>query len=133
MMKSNSVYRDAFKVSLVIFILGLIEFIIFAAFLSPRRDIIIGVLYGCAFTSLNFFYLAYSVNKSVNKDEKGSKAYMAASYNIRLLLTAAMIFIAARTELIHLWAAVIPLIFSRISVHIVSFVSSHKSKGSENS
>lgn len=129
----NSVYKEALRVSAIVFLLGIIEFIAFSAFLSFRSDIIIGVLYGCAFSCLNFFYLAYSVQKSVNSSEKGAKMHMAGSYNIRLLLTAAMVIVAAKTEFIHFWAALIPLIFPRIAVHIVGILSSRKSKGSENS
>lgn len=128
-MKNNSVYKEAFKVSAVIFLLGLIEFIIFTAFLSLRSDIIIGVLYGCAFVSLNFFYLAYSVKKSVTKSENGAKAYMSATYSSRIFLTAVMIFVAAKVEAINIWAAIIPLIFTRIAVFIISLLN----KRSENS
>ena len=128
-MKNDSVYKEAFKVSAVIFLLGLIEFIIFTAFLSIRRDIIIGVLYGCAFASLNFFYLAYSVKKSVTKSENGAKAYMSATYSSRIFLTAVMIFVAARIDAINIWAAIIPLVFTRIAVFAVSSFN----KRSENS
>lgn len=121
-MKNNSVYKEALKVSIVIYLLGLIELIIFSAFLSLRRDIIIGVLYGCTFVSLNFFYLAYSVKKSVTKSENGAKAYMSATYSSRIFLTAMMIFAAAKIQAINIWAAIIPLAFTRIAVFIVSLL-----------
>jgi len=132
-MKSNSVYKDAAKVCGLIFLFGIIEFLIFTAFLSFRRDILIGVLYGCAFTSLSFFYLAYSVKKSVEKSEGGAKAHMTISYNVRLVLTAVMVVVAARYEAIHFWAAIIPLLYQRLTVHIVNFLNSFNKKGSENS
>lgn len=129
-MKNNSVYKDAAKFSGFVFLLGLVEFILFSVFLSPRLDILIGVVYGCAFVSLNFFYLAFSIKKSLQKEGDGAKAYMATSYTARMLLTAAMLIIAAKTEWIHLWAAIIPLVFQRLAVHFVSFLNN---KGSENS
>jgi hypothetical protein len=132
-MKSNSVYREAGKFSGVILLMGIIEFILFCVFLSFRLDILLGVVYGCAFSSLNFFYLAYSVKKSVEKGENGAKAHMAISYNVRLCLTAVMIIIAAKTDAIYFWAAIIPLFFQKIAVHIVGFINSRNSKGSENS
>lgn len=125
-MNSNSVYKDAIRFSALVFLLGLVEFITFCVFLSPRTDILIGVIYGCAFVSLNFFYLAFSVKKSVEKDEKRAKAYMSSGYTLRMLLTALMVVIAAKVEWIHIWAAIIPLLFQRIAVHILSFIYAHK-------
>lgn len=132
-MNNNSVYKDAARVSGLIYLFGVIEFLIFTVFLSFRRDILTGVLYGCTFASLSFFYLAYSVKKSVEKSEGGAKAHMAVSYNVRLVLTAVMIVVAARSEQIHFWAAIIPLLYQRPAVHIVDFINSHNKKGSENS
>ena len=127
-MKTESVYKDALKVSAVIFVLGIIEFIIFTLFMNFRTDILIGTLYGCAFTSLNFFYLAYCVNRSVERDEKAAKAYMSATYTLRMLLTAVMIVIAAKVDIIYLWAAIIPLAFTRIAVMIVQFLLKRRKK-----
>ncbi|MBQ3022833.1 MAG: ATP synthase subunit I [Clostridia bacterium] len=132
-MKNDSVYKDASKVCLVILLLSIVEFIIFSVFLSFRIDILIGVVYGCAFTCANFFYLAYSVKKSLEKGPAGAKTQMAMSYNARLLLTACMVILAAKVEAIHFWAAIIPIVFQRIATHIVSIQSSHNKKGSENS
>ncbi len=130
-MKDNSVYIEAAKFTGVVFLFGLMEFIVFLVGLSFRIDILIGVLYGCTFTSLNFFYLAYSVKKSIKKGENGAKAHMALSYNSRLILTAVMIIIAAKIDIIHFWAAVIPILFQRIAIHIVGFINSQRHKGSE--
>ena len=131
MMKNNSVYQDAMKVCLVTFLLSIIEFIVFTVCLSFRIDILIGVLYGTAFTCISFFYLAYSVKKSIDKGPDGAKTHMAMSYNTRLVLTALMIILAAKTDIIHFWAAIIPLILQRIAVHTVNFLISRNKKGSE--
>ena len=130
-MNNNSVYKEASMVSGIIFLLGFIEFIFFTVFLSFRIDILAGVLYGCSFACANFFYMAYSVKKSVEKEEKRAQAYMSASYMIRMLLTAAMVIIAVKVEQIHLWAAIIPLFFLRVAIYIRSFISTRNRKGSE--
>ena len=121
-MKNNSVYKDALKVSIFIFALGIIEFILFTVFMSFRTDILIGVLYGCTFTSLNFFYLAFCVNKAVEKEEKAAKAYMSSTYTIRMLLIGLMVFVAAKVEWIYLWAAIIPLLFQRIAATLIPII-----------
>lgn len=127
-MKTESVYKDALKVTAVIFILGLIEFIIFTVFTGFRLKILIGTLYGCVFTSANFFYLARCVNKCVEKEEKAAKAYMGSTYTIRMLLTAVMIIVAAKVDIIHFWAAIIPLVFTRIAVMAVQFLWKRRNK-----
>lgn len=132
-MKNNSVYKDAFKVSGWIFLFGVIELLIFTLTFSFRMDVLWGVLYGCAFVSLSFFYLASCVKKAVEKDEKAAKIYMAMSYNVRLISTAVMVIFAVRIENIYLWAAIIPLFFQRIAVYVVEFLNSRRKKGSENS
>ena len=129
----NAVYKDAAKVSIFILLFGIVEFIVLTAFLSLRLDILLGVAYGCAFSVFSFFYLAFSVKKSVDKDEKAAKAYMAMSYNARMLLTAVAIIIAVKVESIHLWSAIIPLFFQRPSVYAVSFTHSLRKKRSEKS
>ena len=118
-MKSNSVYKDALKVSAIIFILGVIEFAIFTIFMGFRFDILIGVLYGCTFTSLNFLYLAYCVKKAVEKEEKAAKAYMSSTYTARIFLLGVMLFVAAKVKFIYFWAALIPIVFQRIAATIV--------------
>lgn len=130
-MKNNSVYKDAAKICLATLLISVIEFIAFTVFLSFRIDILIGVLYGSAFACLSFFYLAYSVKKSIDKGPEGAKAHMAMSYNARLMLTALMIILAAKIEIIHFWAAVIPLVSQRIAVHAVNYVITHRNEGSE--
>ena len=74
-MKIDSVYKEALKVTFVVFILGVIEFILFTVFMGLRIDVFFGVLYGCTFASANFFYLARSVKKCVDRDEIRQSLY----------------------------------------------------------
>ena len=127
-MKNNSVYKEAVKVSATIFVLGIIEFILFTVFMNFRLDILIGVIYGCTFTSLNFFYLAFCVKKAVEKDEKAAKAYMSSTYTTRILLLGVMLFIAAKVEFINFWSAVIPIVFQRVAATIVPIIEKRREK-----
>lgn len=125
----KSVYKDAIKISIVIFILTIIEIMIFAIFKGFKADIIIGGIYGFLFTSLSFFYLAFCVNKAVDKTEAGAKAFMGMTYTTRMILTAIMVIIAAKVKIINIWAAIIPLLFQRIAVYVVEFL---KKRGEKN-
>lgn len=112
----NTVYREAAKVSGIIFAFGLIELIVFSLVMSFRRDVLIGVLYGCTFAALNFFYLAFCVSQSVKRTEGAAKAFMGATYTTRIILCGIMIVVAAKVDAINLWAAIIPLFFQRFAV-----------------
>lgn len=127
-MKNNSVYKEAVKVGAVIFALGVIEFILFTVFMDFRLDILIGVIYGCTFTSLNFFYLAFCVKRAVEKEEKAAKAYMASTYTSRILFLGVMVFIAAKIDFIYFWAAIIPIVFQRIAVTVVPIFKKRRGK-----
>ncbi len=128
MMKNNAVYKEAGKVSATILVLGIIEFILFTVFMNFRLDILIGVIYGCTFTSLNFFYLAFCVKKAVEKEEKAAKAYMSSTYTARILLLGVMIFIAAKVNFIYFWAAIIPIAFQRIAATVVPMFEKRRGK-----
>ena len=128
MKENNSVYKEAFKVCSVIFVLGIIELVLFTIFLSFRADILLGTVYGCLFVCLNFFYLAHSVKKAASKSGNGAKAYMASTYTSRMLLTAVMILVAAKVSQIHFWAAIIPLFFQRVAATIVPFINKRSEK-----
>ncbi len=128
MKKNDSVYKEALKVSITVFILGVIEFILLTIFISPRADILLGTLYGCTFVCLNFFYLARCVKKAAEKSPNGAKAYMASTYTVRMLFTAAAVIIAVNIPYIHFWAAIIPLFFQRIAVTIVPFINKRSEK-----
>lgn len=128
MEKNDSVYKEALKVSVTVFIMGVIEFILFAIFMHPRTDILLGTLYGCTFVCLNFFYLARCVKKAADKSPNAAKAYMASTYTVRMLFTAAAVIIAANVPHIHFWAAIIPLFFQRIAVTIVPFINKRSEK-----
>ena len=127
-MRNNSVYKEAAKVSAVIFILGAVEFILFTVLMSLRLDIFIGIVYGCTFTSLNFFYLAFCVKKAVEKEEKAAKAYMSSTYTARVLLLGTMVFIASKAQFIHFWAAIIPIVFQRIAATVVPLIERRRGK-----
>jgi len=120
--ENNSVYKDAAQVSILVFALGILELLLFTLFLDFKTEYLFGALYGCLFASLNFFYLAYCVKKSVEKSEKAASAYVSGTYSSRIFLTAVMVFAAAKLDFINIWAAVVPLVFPRIAIFVLSVI-----------
>jgi len=76
---------------------------------------IIGALFGCLYTLLNFILMGYAVNKSVTAPSPAkAQAYMAVSYFLRYAITAAVIYIALKAEYLNAVAVIIPLFFPKI-------------------
>ncbi len=83
---------------------------------------LLGTLLGYTLASLNFFLLALSVSGSV---ERGSRAggFMLVSYTVRLGLIAAVIFAVIKLPTVfNLWAAVIPLLFPRAAITLLTIL-----------
>lgn len=120
-MKNESVYKTARTVSVIVFALGVLEFIIFSLAAGFGYEILLGVLYGCTFAAANFFFLAYCVQKSTGKGAR-AQGYMGVTYSARMLFTAAMVIFAAKSSYLNIWAAIIPLVFPRIAVFLYTFL-----------
>ena len=64
----------------------------------------------------------------MEKEEKAAKAYMASTYSTRILFLGLMVFIAAKVDFIHFWAAIIPLVFQRIAATVVPMFKKRREK-----
>ena len=105
------VKKQIVQIALGALILSGAELLVYLIIRRMSLSVLLGTLYGCAFTVLSFILLAYFVQKAVDKSENGAKAYMSGAYTLRLLLTAAMVIAAFKIPQINWLAAVIPLLF----------------------
>lgn len=67
---------------------------------------------------LNFYLMSLSIDKSLSmKNTEESKRFMKASYSLRLLLTGIVIIVcASQSAYFDLYALLIPLLFTRLTV-----------------
>lgn len=122
---TKSVWNDVLKVTLGNFILGFVMVLIFALVGHFSIEVVFGALLGCSFVSLSFLSLAISVAKNVEKDPKNAQARVSATYTLRLLAAAVMIFAAIKLPVFNWVSAVIPLFYQRF---VISFVGHMRSK-----
>ena len=122
---TKSVWNDVLKVTLGNFILGFVMILIFALLGYFSIEVVFGALLGCSFVSLSFLSLAISVSKNVEKDPKNAQARVSATYTLRLLAAAVMIFAAIKLPMFNWISAVIPLFYQRF---VISFVGHMRSK-----
>lgn len=85
---------------------------------------VLGALIGYAAALLNYFLLALTIDISV-KRKTSVQAFMGLSYTLRLVIIAAAVIFAIKSDYINYIAAVIPLVFPRI---IILITKAHRSK-----
>ena len=113
------------------FILGAAMVLVFALVGKFSAGVIWGALLGNAFVAASFLWLGFSVERNVAKDPKNAKARVSATYTLRLLAAAAMIFIAIKVDIFNAAAAIIPLFYQRFVIMAVGFYSNRKRSGGE--
>ena len=83
--------------------------------------VILGNLLGAAANMLNFFLMALTVQKALEKEEKEAKQTMKLSHSLRML----MLFVAAVLGIVlpyfNTFASVIPFFFTRIAIMFRQF------------
>ena len=98
---------------------------IFALLGSFDNAVLLGGIVGGAVAVANFFAMAIGVNlaadKAQNQDVKGGQATIKASYVLRLLVMALVLFAFAKSGLCNVIALVVPLIFVRITLTVAEF------------
>ncbi len=89
-------------------------------FLLIRRwspGVLWGNLLGGGFAVLNFFFLGLTVQAIASEaDEKRARLKLQGSYSLRMLLTLAVIVVAIKLPFVVWPAAVIPLLFPRLTI-----------------
>ena len=114
-MLSKELKNEVKKMLLSISTMLVLMVILFALFGYFGSEVIFGALLGGAVAFLNFLFLAFAVEKSVNGDNS-PKGTMAFSYSIRLLFIAVIVVFAIKSPYFNYVATVIPLIFPRIII-----------------
>lgn len=120
-MISRTSLKEVARVSGGIFLLGIIEFVIFLFAGADIVDTTIGILLGCACSSFNFLILAITLEFSLSGN-KIAGLTVGASYILRLTIAAIVIYISIKSQYINHWAAIIPLFFQSIVIIILSIL-----------
>ena len=125
---------EVLKVAAGNFILGAVMVLVFIIIGKFNLSVLWGALLGNAFVSLSFLWLGFSVERNVQKDPKNAQTRVSATYTLRLLAAAAMVFIAIKVNIFNPVAAIIPLFYQRFVIMFIGFRLNKKSdgKGDEN-
>ena len=86
-----------------------------------------GNLLGGGFAVFNFFLLGLTVQKIAGEaDEKRAKLKLQGSYSLRMLLTLGVIVLAIKLPFVTWPAAVIPLLFPRLTILAMQMLGMYK-------
>lgn len=91
-----------------------------------------GTAAGCLIAALSMVLLALSIEKAVDKGEKGAQSSMGLSYILRLAVIAVYLFAVIKLPgIFNIWAAAVPLVFPRLAVMAINFKNSKKQGGGD--
>ena len=88
-------------------------------------SVLIGGIVGAVMAVGNFFLMAgaadAAADKAVNGDVKGGKELVKASFRMRLLVMAGLLFLFAKSGICNLIAMIVPLVLTRIIITVIEF------------
>lgn len=120
-MISKVVLREIKRVGICTAVLTAVMLVVFAIIGKFNTAVLYGALLGFLINYFNFIIMSISVEKSLSKSKAGATSAMGISYFFRLAIIAVAVYFAIKSPHINYVAAVIPLIFTRLSVYILNF------------
>ena len=88
-------------------------------------SVVLGALLGLTLATLNFFFMAImaslAADKAQQQDVAGGQKLLRASYPVRLLVLAVVLFACARSGFFNLFALVLPLVFVQPTLTVAEF------------
>ncbi|MEG2193071.1 MAG: ATP synthase subunit I [Oscillospiraceae bacterium] len=116
------VKKQAVAVSAINLILAALENLVFVGLGKWDYTVLLGSLWGTFIASLCFVLIGISVQMAMMKDPKQAQNYMKTTYLGRLAVMGLGIFIAIKLEQLNWMAALLPLLFTRVSIAIVQLM-----------
>ena len=113
---ASVVYKETFYIALVCSLLSVLMEAVFLILDFWSLDVLFGNVFGLMVVVLNFFLMALSVQKAVEKDEKGAKDTLRLSQSGRFLMLIVCAVVAYSLDFINVIAFIIPYLFPRIAI-----------------
>ena len=104
---------------------GALMVVVFALLGLFDLSVLWGALVGCLFATGNFLAMAMiatvAADKAEDQDVEGGKKMLKASYPIRIIVLAVLLFACAKSGVFHVVALVLPLLFVRPVITAIEF------------
>lgn len=112
----EAVARETKYIAAWVVILSIIMQAVFLILGKWDYTVILGNLLSGGFAVFNFFLMGITVQKAVEKDEKGARAQVRASQSMRTFMLFAVAAAGVLLPWFNIWASLIPLFFPRIAI-----------------
>lgn len=121
-MNNNRIDENFYKVSKINIILTVIENIGFLVFGHWDFTVLLGSILGLGITTMFFYSICVSVPKALSyADPDMAQKSIKASRTYRTIMMAVGLLIAIKLPFFNAFAAMIPLLFTRISIMVINF------------
>lgn len=131
LMLSEAVVYELKRMAIGLLIAAAVSFAVFCFIFGYENSILLGTLFGAAVAFLNYFFLAVYIERSVKKKKNAALSAMGGGYFLRMFFIAVMIYLAIKSNYINHWAMIVPLVFPRIIIMILSAMDSRKRRVQE--
>lgn len=125
-MFSDDTKREIKKIGIGNVILSAVMIAVFAALGKFDVKVLCGTLLGAGYAFMNFVLLAISVQKAAFSLPKTAQGKMGLSYSLRYVLTGIIVIMAIKLPVFNYVAAVIPLLFPRITITVTGLIGKGK-------
>lgn len=112
---NRDVKKNLKQMFIGIFILGILLIIIFLCFGRLDRSAVIGTTIGCSIAFLNYFLLAFTIQKTLDAKTKG-KAIAGFSYTGRFFLQIILSILSIVLLKVNPVSVLVPLLFPRLVI-----------------
>lgn len=117
----KNIDESFFKVSKINILLTVIENIGFIVFGKWDITVLLGSLLGLLITTVFFYSICVSVPKALRYgDADMAQKSIKASRSVRTIVMAAGLFLAIKLPCFNMYAAAIPLVFTRVSIALLN-------------
>lgn len=117
----KNIDESFFKVSKINILLTVIENIGFIVFGKWDITVLLGSLLGLLITTVFFYSICVSVPKALRYgDADMAQKSIKASRSVRTIVMAVGLFLAIKLPCFNMYAAMIPLVFTRVSIGLLN-------------
>lgn len=114
----NAAIKETLYVALFVFIISVLMEAVFLILGKWDMTVLYGNIVGYVSAVGNFFLMALTVQKAVEKEEKKAKSMMQISQSLRLMGILVIIAVFASLDIVNIISLCLPLLFPRVAVMI---------------
>ena len=116
---SPVVKRETARIAAGVFALSAVMVVVFALLGHFDLTVVWGALLGSCYAVLNFFLMAYTIQKGTETTHEQAKAKVQVSYMMRNLLMLVVGIVGVALPHFHWLAVLLPFVFPRIVIYLM--------------